>query len=63
MNLIYKNKKQQSHLEQRENSNLFRKRKGYKNIALNDLQSTKRLWVNRKNKEHKTAKKKEIQRQ
>ena len=28
-------------MEQRENSNLFRKRKGYKNITINDLQSTK----------------------
>jgi len=38
---------------------IFRKRKGYKNITINYLRSTKRLWVNRKNKEHKTAKKKE----
>jgi len=50
-------------LEQRENSNLSKKRKGYKNITINNLQSTKRLWVNRKNKEYKTAKKKEIQHQ
>jgi hypothetical protein len=39
------------------------KEKGIKSITINDLQSTKKLWVNRKNKEYKTAKKKEIQRQ
>jgi hypothetical protein len=37
------------------------KEKGIKSITINDLQSTKKLWVNRKDKEYKTAKKKEIQ--
>jgi hypothetical protein len=41
----------------------LKKEKGIKSITINDLQSTKKLWVNRKNKEYKTAKKKEIQRQ
>jgi hypothetical protein len=41
----------------------LKKEKGIKSITINDLQSTKKLWVNRKDKEYKTAKKKEIQRQ
>jgi hypothetical protein len=39
----------------------LKKEKGIKSITINDLQSTKKLWVNRKDKEYKTAKKKEIQ--